>query len=200
MKYTASRIRLLSICALTFIASTAFGGDSNGADYSLAALNEMKGPQLVEQYEAKLSESPENSGYRSNLALLYALSSVLDRSLDPVEVDRRKEEAVKLIEPEFRKELSRTTPDKVDVLQTGFILAQIYLTLSDIGKCEGVFSSIATRFPGDPDVEAALAHAKIELQSRIERGYPHDVLNPWGQAQQRKEELESEEPGSALEY
>lgn len=178
----------LPIICFILGAISAQGDDGSETNYSLAALNEQKGGQLVEQYEKKFAESPENMGYRLNLSLLYALSSVLDRSLSPTEAQRRKIEAVQLVEPEFRKALSSKIPDKERTLYIGFILAQVYLTLSEPEKCEEVFNSIAVKFPADADIKVALTNAQKELRARINRGYPHDSPNPWSDMPQSGEE------------
>lgn len=187
MKRIQAQIHCLTIISLALIATSVRGDDGSETNYSLAALNEMKGSKLVEQYEKQFAESPENTGYRLNLSLMYALSSVLDRSLAPDEAQRRKIHAVQLVEPEFRKELSQPTPDEERALYLGFVLAQVYLTLSETEKCEEVFKSIAMKFPADAEIKAALINAENELKVRVEQGYPHDSPNPWSYVPQEEE-------------
>jgi hypothetical protein len=187
MKQSKSRIRCLAIISLALIVTSVRGDDGSETNYSLAALNEMKGSKLVEQYEKRFAEFPDNTGYRLNLSLMYALSSVLDHSLAPDEAQRRKILAVQLVEPEFRKELSQNTPDEERALYMGFILAQVYLTLSETEKCEEVFKSIAMKFPADAEIKAALTNAENELKVRVEQGYPHDSPNPWSHVPHKEE-------------
>lgn len=187
MKQSKARIPCLAIISLSLILTPVRGDDGSETNYSLAALNEMKGTTLVEQYEKLFAESPDNTGYRFNLALMYALSSVLDRSLAPDEAQHRKVLAVQLIEPEFRKELSQHTPDEERTLYMGFILAQVYLTLSETKKCEEVFKGIAMKFPTNTEIKAALTNAENELRVRVEQGYPHDSPNPWSHVPQKEE-------------